>query len=71
MFVVNELKGQSAAMENARRQALAVANDLIRVYSMLDIKLNRSLLDNIMLLGLHHAVEPLEAGVARENWEIP
>ena len=71
VFVVNELKGQSAAMENARRQALAVANDLIRVYSMLDIKLNRSLLDNIMLLGLHHAVEPLEAGVERENWEIP
>ena len=71
VFVVNELKGQSAAMENARRQALAVANDLIRVYSMLDIKLNRSLLDNIMLLGLHHAVEPLEAGAERENWEIP
>ena len=71
VFVVNELKGQAAAMENARRQALAVANDLIRVYSMLDIKLNRSLLDNIMLLGLHHAVEPLEAGVERENWEIP
>ena len=38
VFVVNELKGQAAAMENARRQALAVANDLIRVYSMLDIK---------------------------------
>ena len=71
VFVVNELKGQSAAMENARRQALAVANDLIRVYSMLDIKLNRSLLDNIMLLGLHHAVEPLEVGAEQENWEIP
>ena len=25
----------------------------------------------LMLLGLHHAVEPLEAGVERENWEIP
>ena len=50
---------------------LAAANDLIRVYSMLDIKLNRGLLDNIMLLGLHHAVEPLEAGAERENWEIP
>ena len=59
------------AVENARRQALAAANDLIRVYSMLDIKLNRGLLDNIMLLGLHHAVEPLEAGAERENWEIP
>ena len=71
VFVVNELKGQAAAMENARRQALAAANDLMRVYSMLDIKLNRSLLDNIMLLGLHHAVEPLEAGTEQENWEIP
>ena len=30
-----------------------------------------SLLDNIMLLGLHHAVEPLEAGTENENWEIP
>ena len=35
------------------------------------IKLNRGLLDNIMLLGLHHAVDPLEAGAERENWEIP
>jgi hypothetical protein len=24
-----------------------------------------------MLLGLHHAVDPLEAGAERENWEIP
>lgn len=71
VFVVNDLRGQAAAVENARRQALAAANDLIRVYSMLDIKLNRGLLDNIMLLGLHHAVEPLEAGAERENWEIP
>lgn len=71
VFVVNDLQGQTAAVENARRQALAAANDLIRVYSMLDIKLNRGLLDNIMLLGLHHAVEPLEAGAERENWEIP
>ena len=71
-YMVLELGiGQAAAVENARRQALAAANDLIRVYSMLDIKLNRGLLDNIMLLGLHHAVEPLEAGAERENWEIP
>ena len=71
VFVVNELKGQASAVENARRQALAAANDLMRVYEMLDIKLNRSLLDNIMLLGLHHAVEPLEVGAEQENWEIP
>ena len=43
----------------------------MRVYEMLDIKLNRSLLDNIMLLGLHHAVDPLEAEAEKENWEIP
>ncbi len=71
VFVVNELKGQASAVENARRQALAAANDLMRVYEMLDIKLNRSLLDNIMLLGLHHAVDPLEAEAEKENWEIP
>ena len=71
VFVVNELKGQAAAVENARRQALAAANDLMRVYGMLDVKFNRSLLDNIMLLGLHHAVDPLEQNVDTENWEIP
>ena len=71
VFVVNELTGQAAAVENARRQALAAANDLMRVYSMLDVKLNRSLLDNIMLLGLHHAVDPLENGIDEEKWEIP
>ena len=71
VFVANELNGQAAAMENARRQALAAANDLMRVYGMLDIKLNRSLLDNIMRLGLRHAVDPLEAGAEKENWEIP
>ena len=71
VFVENELNGQAAAVENARRQALAAANDLMRVYRMLDIKLNRSLLDNVMLLGLHHAVDPLEAGAEKENWEIP
>lgn len=71
VFVVNELAGQSAALENARRQSLAVVNDLARVYQLLDIKLHRSLLDNIMMLGLRNAVEPLEAGAEQENWEIP
>ena len=71
VFVVNDLMSQATAVENARRQALAAANDLMRVYSMLDIKLNRSLLDNIMLLGLHHAVDPLEAAPEQETWEIP
>lgn len=71
VFVVNDLTGQNAALENARRQALAAANDLVRVYQLLDIKLHRSLLDNIMMLGLRHAVDPLEADAEQENWEIP
>ena len=37
VFVVNELNGQAAAMENARRQALAAVNDLMRAYKMLDL----------------------------------
>ena len=71
VFVVNDLTSQAAAMENARRQALAAANDLVRVYGMLDVKLNRSLLDNIMMLGLRHAVDPFEQGADQEIWEIP
>lgn len=71
VFVVNELAGPEAALENARRQSLAAANDLVRVYQLLDVKLNRSLLDNIMMLGLRHAVDPLEADAEQENWEIP
>ena len=71
VFVVNELNGQAAAVENARRQALAAANDLMRVYKMLDLKFNNTLLDNIMLLGLHHAVDPLEQNADTEHWEIP
>ena len=71
VFVVNELTGQAAAVENARRQALAAASDLVRVYKMLDVKLNKTLLDNIMMLGLRHAVDPLEQNADTEHWEIP
>ena len=60
-----------AARENARRQALAIANDLVRAYGMLDVKLNRTLLDNIMLLGLRHAIEPLDAENQPVRWELP
>ena len=55
---MNGIYDRNAARENARRQALAIANDLVRAYGMLDVKLNRTLLDNIMLLGLRHAIEP-------------
>jgi len=71
VFIANGIKTQEAAIENARRQALAAANDLVRVYNMLDIKLNQSLLDNIMLLGLRHALDPLEQGEAAVRWELP
>lgn len=71
VFVSNNLASQEAAVENARRQALAVANDFVRVYSMLDIKLNRTLLDNIMILGMRHAVDPLDKGADIVQWELP
>ena len=71
VFLVNGINEKEAAMENAQRQALAAANDLVRAYGMLDIKLNRSLLDNIMILGLRHAVDPLDAGNQPVHWELP
>ncbi len=58
VFLANGITNPEAAVESAQRQALAAANDLIRAYNLLDIKLNRTLLDNIMILGLRHAVDP-------------
>ena len=58
-------------VENARRQSLAAANDLVRAYGMLDVKLNKSLIDNIMILGLRHAVEPLDPENQPVRWELP
>ena len=71
IFLVNGIDDRNAARENARRQALAIANDLVRAYGMLDVKLNRTLLDNIMLLGLRHAIEPLDAENQPVRWELP
>lgn len=71
VFLVNGIENEEAAMENARRQALAAANDLVRAYGMLDIKLNKSLIDNIMILGLRHAVDPLDAENQPVRWEMP
>ena len=68
---MNGIYDRNAARENARRQALAIANDLVRAYGMLDVKLNRTLLDNIMLLGLRHAIEPLDAENQPVRWELP
>ena len=68
VYLVN---GVEAALENARRQSLAAANDLVRAYGMLDVKLNKSLIDNIMILGLRHAVEPLDPENQPVRWELP
>ena len=40
-------------------------------YGMLDVKLNRTLLDNIMILGLRHAIEPLDVESQPVQWELP
>ena len=71
VFLVNGINEKDAATENARRQALAAANDLVRAYGMLDVKLNKSLIDNIMILGLRHAVDPLDAENQPVRWELP
>ena len=44
---------------------------LRRAYGMLDVKLNKSLIDNIMILGLRHAVDPLDAENQPVRWELP
>ena len=70
VFLANGLS-REAAQENARRQAIASINDLSRVYTLMDIKLNRTLLDNIMILGLRDVVDPLEHGAWDLKWELP
>ena len=42
----------------------------MRAYNLLDIKLNRTLLDNIMILGLRHAVDPFQENQP-VSWELP
>lgn len=71
VYLVNGVEDPGAALENARRQSLAAANDLVRAYGMLDVKLNKSLIDNIMILGLRHAVEPLDPENQSVRWELP
>ena len=70
VFLANGLS-REAAQENARRQAIASINDLSRVYTLMDVKLNRTLLDNIMILGLRDEVDPLEHGGWELQWELP
>ena len=70
VFLANGITNPEAAVESARRQALAAANDPVRAYNLLDIKLNRTLLDNIMILGLRHAVDPFPENQP-VSWELP
>jgi len=44
VYLVNGVEDPDAALENARRQSLAAANDLVRAYGMLDVKLKKSLI---------------------------
>lgn len=71
VFLVNGITTKESAVENARRQSLAISNDLVRAYNLLDIKLNQTLLDNIMILGLRHAVDPLDQENQPVSWEVP
>jgi len=71
VFEANGVPTREAAEENARRQSLAAANDIVRVYSLLDVKLNRTLLDNIMILGLRYAIDPAGEPDDTPSLELP
>jgi len=64
VFVVNGLS-REAALESAKSRCNRAAAELARAYNLLGIKLNRSLLDNIVFLGLEHSVE--DAGLPPEE----
>jgi hypothetical protein len=73
VFVENGLN-TATALENARRQCSMEADNLAHAYNILDVKLNRSLLDNIFLVGLRHTIDtsdPAGKKKTEEKWEIP
>ncbi len=70
VFVENGLS-QAAALENARRQCIAEVENLAHAYNMLDVKLNRSLLDNIIVLSLQRIVDSAGKESDSTKWEIP
>ena len=68
IFVVNGLTRETA-LESAQNRCNMAAAELARAYNLLSIKLNRSLLDNIMFLGLQHTVA--NAGQPQDRkWEF-
>jgi hypothetical protein len=73
VFAENGLN-TATALENARRQCSMEADNLAHAYNILDVKLNRSLLDNIFLVGLRHTIDtsdPAGKKKTEEKWEIP
>jgi hypothetical protein len=73
VFAENGLS-TAAALENARRQCSMEADNLAHAYNILDVKLNRALLDNIFLVGLRHTIDTAGAAGQKkteETWEIP
>lgn len=68
VFVLNGLT-REAALESAKSRCNMAAAELARTYNLLAIKLNRSLLDNIIFLGLEHTVETAGQKQVRK-WEF-
>lgn len=58
VFLQNGLS-KEAAVETAKHQCNLAAVELVRATSLLNMQMNRSLLDNLIYLGLEHAVEEL------------
>jgi hypothetical protein len=70
VFAENGLS-TATALENARRQCSMEMDNLAHAYNILDVKLNRALLDNIFLIGLRHTIDTAGQGKTEETWEIP
>ncbi len=67
VFVMNGLS-RDAAVESAKSRCNMAAAELARAYNLLGVKMHRSLMDNIIFLGLQDAVA--QAGQPQERkWE--
>lgn len=67
IFLQNGLTKQ-AAIETAKHQCNLAAVELARACALLNMQLNRSLLDNIIYLGLEHAVEEIGQKSTADIW---
>ncbi|MFI3169384.1 MAG: DUF5685 family protein [Faecalibacterium sp.] len=67
VFIQNGLTKQ-AAIESAKHQCNVAAVDLAKASALLNMQMNRSLLDNIIYLGLEHAVEELGQTSSATIW---